>query len=82
MDSPVVVIQELTKHYGRTCALDGTSWSIPKGALLGFLGPNGAGKTTTIRILVGFLKADGGRATVFGLDAWAQSAAIRRRVGY
>ncbi len=81
-DDAVVVIHSLTKHYGETCALDGTSWSIPKGALLGFLGPNGAGKTTTIRILTGFLKSDGGRATVFALDAWAQSTAIRRRVGY
>ncbi|MEE9294211.1 MAG: ABC transporter ATP-binding protein [Phycisphaerae bacterium] len=78
----VVDIENLTKYYGRTKGLDGASWSLPKGSLLGFLGPNGAGKSTTIRILLGLLKPTAGRSTVFGLDAWKRSAAIRARVGY
>ena len=78
----VIKIENLTKHYGATRALDAATWTVAQGRRLGFLGPNGAGKTTTIRILLGFLKATGGRATVFGLDAWRRSAAIRARVGY
>lgn len=78
----VVTIDNLTKVYGTTRALDGASWSLSKGQLLGFLGPNGAGKTTTIRILMGFLRPGDGSATVFGLDSWRRSTEIRRRVGY
>lgn len=77
-----VVIDNLTKDYGVTRALDGTSWSLRRGALLGFLGPNGAGKSTTLRILLGFLKASAGRATVLGMDAWRDAPEIHRRVGY
>lgn len=77
-----VTIEELTKDYGTTRALDAVSWSMPTGQLLGFLGPNGAGKTTTIRILLGFLKATAGRASVLGMDVHRESTRIRRRVGY
>ncbi|MCH7526992.1 MAG: hypothetical protein IID39_06115 [Planctomycetes bacterium] len=44
-----VVVDNLTKHYGPTRALDASSWTLPKGRLFGFLGPNGSGKTATIR---------------------------------
>jgi ABC-2 type transport system ATP-binding protein len=78
----VIEIENLSKNYGATRALDAATWTVGQGRCLGFLGPNGAGKTTTIRILLGFLKATFGRASVFGLDAWRQSARIRARVGY
>ncbi len=78
----IITIDNLTKDYGTTRALDGTSWTLPAGRLLGFLGPNGAGKTTTIRILLGFLKPTAGRATVLGMDAWKNAARIHRRIGY
>ena len=78
----VIEIDNLTKHYRSTRALDRATWSLPRGRLLGFLGPNGAGKTTTIRILLGFLRATCGRATIFGLDTWSRSAEIRGRLGY
>jgi ABC-2 type transport system ATP-binding protein len=55
---------------------------IREGELFGFLGPNGAGKTTTIRLLLGFLRASSGRATVFGLDSWQSTATLKRDVGY
>lgn len=55
--------------------------TIPAGSLYGFLGPNGAGKTTTIRVLLGFLRATSGRASVFGLDAWGKSEVIKAEVG-
>jgi ABC-2 type transport system ATP-binding protein len=55
---------------------------VNQGEIFGFLGPNGAGKTTTIRILLDLLRADSGRASVFGLDCVNDSVAIRKRVGY
>jgi beta-exotoxin I transport system ATP-binding protein len=72
----------LTKHYGDVQALAGVDLRVPAGAIFGFLGPNGAGKTTAMRIMVGLLRATGGRATVLGRDVWRDSTAIRREVGY
>ena len=71
----VINIDNLTKFYGDTKALDGASWSLEQGTLLGFLGPNGAGKSTNIRILLGLLKPSAGRSSVFGLDGWRRSTA-------
>ena len=81
-DDDIVVVDQLTKQYGLTRALDAASWRLAPRQLLGFLGPNGAGKTTTIRILLGFLSPTSGSARVFGLDAWKRSPQIKARVGY
>ncbi|MHC4064460.1 MAG: ABC transporter ATP-binding protein [Planctomycetota bacterium] len=78
----VIVTEELTKRYGRRVGIVGLNLAVPEGVVFGFLGPNGAGKTTTIRVLVGLLHASGGRARVFGLDAWVESHRIKREVGY
>lgn len=72
----------LTKSYGDVQALAGVDLRVPAGSIFGFLGPNGAGKTTAMRILVGLLRATGGRAAVLGRDVWRESTAIRREVGY
>ncbi|HSK96370.1 MAG TPA: ABC transporter ATP-binding protein [Euzebyales bacterium] len=72
----------LTKTYGSTRALDGLDLSVTTGEVHGFLGPNGAGKTTTIRILLGLLRADGGRATVLGGDPWSNAVSLHRRLAY
>ena len=53
----MIEVTNLTKKYGRTTAVDGVSFTVQKGEILGFLGPNGAGKTTTMRILTGFMPA-------------------------
>lgn len=74
--------ENLTRAYGSRRGIQDVELSIPQGALYGFLGPNGAGKTTTIRVLLGFLRPTGGRASVFGLDCWSKSAAIKADVGY
>ena len=74
--------QQLTKAYGRRRGVDDVSLSVGAGEIFGFLGPNGAGKSTTIRLLLGFLKASSGHATVFGQDCWSDTAAIKRDVGY
>ncbi len=61
-----LVVEDLTKRYGRTAAVDGLSFAVPAGSVCGFLGPNGAGKTTTLRILLGLAKATEGRAHTTG----------------
>ena len=63
---PAVEVDGLTKSFGSVLALRGLDLSVPAGQVTGFLGPNGSGKTTTIRILLGLLRADGGRASVLG----------------
>ncbi|MDQ3539745.1 MAG: ABC transporter ATP-binding protein [Chloroflexota bacterium] len=75
-------LDALSKRYGSFAALDGLSLEVPNGIIQGFLGPNGAGKTTAIRILMGFLRASSGSASIFGLDAWAYGVQARSRVGY
>jgi ABC-2 type transport system ATP-binding protein len=72
----------LTKRYGSTTAVDGLNLRVEPGQVFGFLGPNGAGKTTTIRMLLALQRPTGGRATLLGLDAVADSAEVHRRVGY
>jgi len=72
----------LTKHYGRTVALDSLDLSVRPGEVYGFLGPNGAGKTTTIRLLLGLHRPTAGRARIFGIDAWRDPVRAHRRVAY
>ncbi|UWE07585.1 ABC transporter ATP-binding protein [Actinacidiphila bryophytorum] len=72
----------LTKSFGRTRALDGLDLSVATGEVHGFLGPNGSGKSTTIRILLGLLRADGGRALLLGGDPWREAVPLHRRVAY
>jgi ABC-2 type transport system ATP-binding protein len=79
---PIIHTAELTQSYGTRKAIESVSLSVERGEILGFLGPNGAGKSTTIRILLGFLKAASGRATILDQDCWTQSATIKRDVGY
>jgi ABC-2 type transport system ATP-binding protein len=61
-------IDGLTKRFGTVQALDGVTFAVPRGGICGFLGANGAGKTTTMRVVLGFLRADAGRATWQGRD--------------
>ncbi|WP_410612193.1 ATP-binding cassette domain-containing protein [Amycolatopsis sp. lyj-109] len=72
----------LTKAFGRTRALDGLDLTVHTGEVHGFLGPNGAGKTTTIRVLLGLMRADGGRATLLGGDPWTDATELHRRLAY
>jgi ABC-2 type transport system ATP-binding protein len=72
----------LVKTFGRTRALDGLDLSVAEGEVHGFLGPNGAGKSTTIRVLLGLLRAHGGRATVLGRDPWRDAVDIHRDLAY
>jgi ABC-2 type transport system ATP-binding protein len=78
----MIEVENLTKKYGRHTAVDGISFKVMKGEILGFLGPNGAGKTTTMRILTCFLPPTDGRARVAGFDVFEQPLEVKRRVGY
>ncbi|HEU4850132.1 MAG TPA: ABC transporter ATP-binding protein [Terrimesophilobacter sp.] len=77
-----VDVAGLEKNYGSTRALDGLDLRIETGTVAGFLGPNGSGKTTTIRILLGLLRSDGGRARLLGGDPWTDAVELHRRVAY
>jgi ABC-2 type transport system ATP-binding protein len=72
----------LTKSFGATAALRPLDLEVAPGEVLGYLGPNGAGKTTTIRCLLGMVRADAGRAEIFGVDAQARPAEAHRRLAY
>ena len=78
----MIEVFNLTKRYGRHTAVDGISFRVNKGEILGFLGPNGAGKTTTMRILTCYLPATSGTARVAGFDVFDQPLEVKRRVGY
>jgi len=78
----MIAIENLTKRYVDTCAIEDLSFKVEEGEILGFLGPNGAGKTTTLRILTGFLQPTSGRARVAGFDVVADSLEVRKRIGY
>jgi ABC-2 type transport system ATP-binding protein len=77
-----VTASELTKSFGPTKALDRLDLEVETGEIHGFLGPNGAGKSTTIRVLLGLLRPDGGRATLLGGDPWREAADLHRRLAY
>ena len=72
----------MTKWYGRHPGIVDVDLEVNAGEVFGYLGPNGAGKTTTIRLLMDFLRADRGKAEIFGLDTRRDSVDIRRRVGF
>ena len=78
----MIDVRELRKRYHRLVAVDGISFKVNKGEVLGFLGPNGAGKTTTMRMLTGALPATAGHAKVAGFDVFEQPIQVKRRVGY
>jgi ABC-2 type transport system ATP-binding protein len=81
VSEPIVQVRNLTKRYGNVEALCGVSFEIAEGEVFGLLGPNGAGKTTTVEILEGMRSADGGTATVSGLDPRKGGAPFKRSVG-
>ena len=78
----MIEVESLTKRYGRQTAVDGISFKVEKGEILGFLGPNGAGKTTTMRILTCFLPPTEGTARVAGHDVFEEPLEVKRKVGY
>ncbi|MEW6040024.1 MAG: ATP-binding cassette domain-containing protein [Elusimicrobiota bacterium] len=78
----MIKVENLTKYYGQTLAVDDVSFEIGKNEIVGFLGPNGAGKTTTMRIITGYLNATTGRASVGGHYIDEDPIGVRGHVGY
>ena len=78
----MIKVQNLTKRYGQHVALDGVSFSVGRGEVVGFLGPNGAGKSTTMRILTTFMAATSGTVRVGGDCVVENPMRVRERLGY
>jgi ABC-2 type transport system ATP-binding protein len=78
----LVEAQDLVKRFGSLVAVDGISFAVERGEVVGFLGPNGAGKSTAMRIISGFLEPTSGRAAIDGHDSHRDPIAARRKLGY
>lgn len=78
----MVEIQDLTKSFGSITALNGVSFTVAQGEVLGFLGPNGAGKSTTMKMITGFLTPTSGTVRVCGFDVQDQPLEAKQRIGY
>ncbi len=78
----MIEIENLQKRFGAITAVDGVSFQVERGTVLGFLGPNGAGKSTTMKMLTGFLPPSGGTARIGGHDIQTDSLAAKKLVGY
>jgi ABC-2 type transport system ATP-binding protein len=78
----VIKLQNLSKSFGQKQAVDGLSFEVTQGEVLGFLGPNGAGKSTTMRMITGFIPPSSGSVSVCGLDVAEHPIEVKRRIGY
>ncbi len=78
----MIKVENLTKRFGPTVAVNDVSFEVDKGEILGFLGPNGAGKSTTMRILTTYLIPDSGTAEIEGHDILTEPLEVRKKVGY
>ncbi len=78
----MISVKELRRSFGPIIAVDGVSFDVEKGQVLGLLGPNGAGKTTAMRMLACFLKPDSGSASICGHDILRNPVEVRRLLGY
>ncbi len=78
----MIEVKEIRRSFGPVVAVDGISFNVGKGQVLGLLGPNGAGKSTAMRILACFLRPDSGTATVCGYDILRSPVQVRQSLGY
>ena len=78
----MIEVTGLVKTYGSKRAVDGVTFTVKRGDILGFLGPNGAGKSTTMKMITGFLRPDAGIATVDGIDVAKDPVAVKQKLGY
>jgi ABC-2 type transport system ATP-binding protein len=78
----MIEVKSLTKRYRDRVAVDGLTFNVEEGQILGFLGPNGAGKSTTMKMLTGFLPPSEGSASIAGFDLFEHPMEVKRRIGY
>lgn len=81
MGDSTIKVDNVRYSYGKTLAVDGISFQVGRGEILGFLGPNGAGKSTTIKMLTGMLTPQGGKVELFGLDVSHNRKEVQARIG-
>lgn len=79
--SGLVQVERISKSYGRQLAVDGVSFSIAHGEIVGFVGPNGTGKSTTLRVLTGLITPDSGSVSLDGIDQRTDPTGFRARLG-
>lgn len=77
-----IIVNNISKIYAEQKAVDGISFEVKKGEILGFLGPNGAGKSTTMKMLTCYIPPSSGNATVCGFDIIEQPLDVRKKIGY
>src|SRR5262249_2951175 len=82
MTETIIRTERLTRRFGGKTVVGRLDLEVPRGAIFALFGDNGAGKSTTIRMLMGLLPPDAGRAEILGEDCWANAIALRHRVGY
>ena len=80
-DQAIIRVESLTKRFGSLTAVDGVSFDVHRGEVLGILGPNGAGKTTTLECIEGLQRAEEGRAVVLGIDTTREPQRVKARIG-
>lgn len=78
----MIEVQNVTKRYGQTLAVNDVSFRVEQGEIVGFLGPNAAGKTTTMRIITNYMPATSGTVKVAGYDVFDDSLEVKKRIGY
>jgi ABC-2 type transport system ATP-binding protein len=78
----MIEVENLSKTYSGFRAVQGISFHVKKGEIVGFLGPNGAGKSTTMKVLAGYLPPTDGRISIAGFDVVTDSIEVRKRIGY
>src|SRR6476620_4540082 len=78
----MIKVENLTKAFGPKIAVNGLSFNVERGEVLGFLGPNGAGKSTTMRMITGFIPPTAGKITVGGHDMIENPIPAKRLIGY
>lgn len=82
MPPPLLTVQDLVKDFGEFRAVDGVSFALERGEILGLLGPNGAGKTTVMNMLLGLISASSGRIEIFGQSLESHRIEILRRMNF
>ena len=78
----MIEVRDLKKTFGAITAVDGVSFTVKTGEVLGFLGPNGAGKSTTMRMITGFIPPSAGEVTVGGFNMLDDPIPAKRLIGY
>ncbi|MDB4657895.1 ABC transporter ATP-binding protein, partial [Verrucomicrobiales bacterium] len=78
----MIEVENLRKQFGTKVAVDGISFTVKKGEVLGFLGPNGAGKSTTMRMVTGYLPPTAGVITVGGENIETNEISAKSKIGY